>query len=210
MILAMTLGNERGCAGGLVPVACWTRSSRYIRQHSQSRRSPPVNRRPTTASKRTAISANAKRINAAATTPSTMARRRSFADKPTTASPITTALSPASIRSIARTWPRTVRAGVESRLVICAERMAVQAGLAQRPMPVRSERIWSPLAPGDELAIDGKLPRRPLPWCLAGRNGRKSPWYHVIRTQIWRRSGRQPTSFVSGSKSKLLPARLWQ
>ena len=74
-----------------------------------------------------AISAKPMRIRVAATMPMTIALRRSSGGRPAAARPITTALSPASTRSIMMTWKKAVRN---------AESMASRRSPA-RPGPAR-------------------------------------------------------------------------
>ena len=96
----------RAAAAGVAVVPAAPRNSRHIFQQTHSSRMPPASSRPTIASSSTAISANTMRSTVAATMPTRIARARCSGGKPAAASPMTTALSPASTRSIMMTWSK--------------------------------------------------------------------------------------------------------
>jgi hypothetical protein len=77
---------------------------------------PPASSRPTISSISMATLAKAIRSKVAAMIPTRMARARCAFGSPAAASPMTTALSPASTKSIMMTWAKAVSAsGVSAK-----------------------------------------------------------------------------------------------
>src|SRR5262249_42096879 len=74
----------------------------------------PARSRPTISSSSTAMLAKAIRNTVAATMPTRIARERCLVGRPAAARPITTALSPASTKSIMMTWMRAAIAPCEN------------------------------------------------------------------------------------------------
>src|SRR5438270_2734682 len=101
-------------AGSSAVTSLAGRSSRYILKATHSSSRPPARSSPVNLSSCVATSAKPMRNTTAIATPSMITRRRSRAAKPDVRVPMITTLSPAMVRSMRITWPRTTRpAGVK-------------------------------------------------------------------------------------------------
>src|SRR3984893_2832239 len=96
------------------------RSSRHIFQHTQSNRTPPANRSPTSFRSCVVIPANITSKAVAPAIPNKIALVRCCSGNPAAAMPTTMALSPARARSIITTWKSAAMASGANKSIIAS------------------------------------------------------------------------------------------